>query len=196
MGVFIYFNCLLFFRLNLYLGNFIAKKHITFSRLVKLSLLKSRLLKERCVEFEIVLNLGLCWTWDCIGVDIVQNLRYFNSSKGKINFGVWEIVELEECPTLQKKKNYPIDVETNDWHKRCKSYRKDDIIGDAEQIQLTNMRACAVELRARGEELHCIGEHICQLDLRVIADYRSLPIGVATLDNLRCWQDNHLHTIE
>ena len=73
---------------------------------------------------------------------------------------------------------------------------EDNIIGDAEQIQLTNMRASAVELRARGEELHCTGEHICQLDLRGIADYRSLSIGFATLDNLRCWQDNHLHTIE
>ena len=73
---------------------------------------------------------------------------------------------------------------------------KDDIIGDAEQIQRTNMRASAEELRAGGEELLCTGEHICPLDLRGIADYRSLPIGFATLDNLRCWQDNHLHTIE
>ena len=82
-----------------------------------------------------------------------------------------------------------------DWHKRCKSFRKDDIIGDAKQIQLTNMRASAVELRAGGEELHCTGEHFGQLDLRGIADYRSLPIGFITLDNLRCWQDTLLHTI-
>ena len=59
---------------------------------------------------------------------------------------------------------------------------EDDIIGNAEKIQLTNMQASAVELRARGEELHCTGEHICQLDLQEIADYRSLPIGFATLD--------------
>ena len=70
---------------------------------------------------------------------------------------------------------------------------KDDIINDAEQIQLTNMRASAVDI---GEELHCTGEYICQLDLQGIADYRSLSIRFATLDNLRCWQDNHLHTIE
>ena len=73
---------------------------------------------------------------------------------------------------------------------------KDDIIGDAKQIQLTNMRASAVELRARGKELHCTGEHICQLDLRGIADYRSLSIGFATLDNLRRWKVIHLHTID
>ena len=53
---------------------------------------------------------------------------------------------------------------------------KDNIIGDAEQIQLTHMRASAVELRAGGEELHCTGEHICQFDLRVIPDHRSLLI--------------------
>ena len=55
---------------------------------------------------------------------------------------------------------------------------KDDIIGDAEQIQLTNIQASAVELRARGKELHCTGKHICQLDLRGITDYRSLSIGL------------------
>ena len=43
---------------------------------------------------------------------------------------------------------------------------KYNIIGDAEQIQLTNMQATAVELRAGGEELHWTSEHICQLDLR------------------------------
>ena len=73
---------------------------------------------------------------------------------------------------------------------------EDDIIGDAEPIQLINMLASAVELRARGKELHCTGEHICQLDLQGIADHRSLLIGFAKLNNLRCWQDNHLHTIE
>ena len=56
----------------------------------------------------------------------------------------------------------------------------DDIIGDAEQIQLTNMRASAVELRARGKELHCTGEHICKLNLQGIADYRSLSIEFST----------------
>ena len=35
-----------------------------------------------------------------------------------------------------------------------------DIIGDVEQIQLTNMQASAVELRARGKERHCTEEHI------------------------------------
>ena len=69
-------------------------------------------------------------------------------------------------------------------------WQQDDIIGDAEQIHLTNMEASAVELRARSKELHCNGEHICQLDLRGIADYRSSMIGFATLDNLQCWQDN------
>ena len=73
---------------------------------------------------------------------------------------------------------------------------KDDIIDNAKQIKLTNMQASAVELRARGEELHSTGEHICQFDLREIANYRSLLIGFATLNNLWCWQDNHLHTIE
>ena len=29
-----------------------------------------------------------------------------------------------------------------------------------------------------------------------ISDYRSLSIGFAILDNLRCWQDNHLHMIK
>ena len=38
-------------------------------------------------------------------------------------------------------------------------------------------------------------EHIFQLDLRGIAGYRSLLKGFATLDHLRCWQDNHLHII-
>ena len=76
------------------------------------------------------------------------------------------------------------------------SIDQDNIIGDGEQIQLTNKRASAVELRARGEELHCNGKHICQFDLQVIFGYRSLSIGFATLDNLRCWQDNHLLTIE
>ena len=38
------------------------------------------------------------------------------------------------------------------------------------------------------------GEHICQLDLQGIADYRSLSGGFATLDNLRCWKDINLHT--
>ena len=74
--------------------------------------------------------------------------------------------------------------------------QKDNIIGDAKQFQLTNMRASAVELRARGEELHCTGEHICLLDLRGIADYRYFSIGFAMVDNLGCWQDNHLYTIE
>ena len=73
---------------------------------------------------------------------------------------------------------------------------QDNIIGDAEHIQLTNKRASEVKLRARGEELHCNGKHICQLDLRGIADNRSLSIGFETLDNLRCWQDNHLHKIK
>ena len=95
-----------------------------------------------------------------------------------------------------EKKSQHRKIGPKEWHKRCKSYRKDDIIGDAEQIQLTNMRDSAVELRVRGKELHCTGEQICQLDLRGIADYRSLPIGFAMLDNLRFWQDNHLHTIE
>ena len=67
---------------------------------------------------------------------------------------------------------------------------KNDIIDNAKQIKLTNMQASAVELRARGEE------HICQFDLREIANYRSLLIGFATLNNLWCWQDNHLHMIE
>ena len=53
-----------------------------------------------------------------------------------------------------------------------------------------------MEHPARGKELQCTGKHICQLDLRGIADYRFLTIGFATLDNLRCWQENHLHTIE
>ena len=57
---------------------------------------------------------------------------------------------------------------------------KDDIISNAEQIQLTNMRPSAVELRALGKERHCTGEHICHLDLQGIADYRSLSIGFAT----------------
>ena len=73
---------------------------------------------------------------------------------------------------------------------------KDDIISDAKQIQLTNKRASAVELRATGEELHCTGKYSYQLDLRGITDYRSLSIGFATLDNLQRWQDNHLYTIE
>ena len=73
---------------------------------------------------------------------------------------------------------------------------KYDIINDAEQIQLTDMKASGVELWARGKELHCTGEHICQLGLQGIADYRSMLIGFATLDNLRCWQDNHLPIIE
>ena len=66
---------------------------------------------------------------------------------------------------------------------------EDDIIGDAKQIQVTNMLAS-------GSEVHCIVEHICPLDFRGIADYRSLLIGFATLDNLRYWQDNHLHIIK
>ena len=73
---------------------------------------------------------------------------------------------------------------------------QDNIIGDVKQIQLTNIRASAMELRARGEELHCTGKHICQLDLQGIADYRSLSIGFAMLDNLQCWQNNHPHTIK
>ena len=73
---------------------------------------------------------------------------------------------------------------------------QDNIICDVEQIQPTNKRASAVELRARGKELHCNGEHICQLDLQGIADYRSLSTGFATLKNLQCWQDYHLHRIE
>ena len=40
------------------------------------------------------------------------------------------------------------------------------------------------------------GEHISQLDLRIIPDYRSSLVRFAMLDNLRCWRDIHLHTIE
>ena len=36
---------------------------------------------------------------------------------------------------------------------------KEDIIGDAEQIQLTNMRASTVDVRARGKELQCTALH-------------------------------------
>ena len=59
---------------------------------------------------------------------------------------------------------------------------KGNINGGSEQIQLTNMPATV--------------EHICQLDLRGTADYMSSSVGFATLDNLRSWTDNHLHTIE
>ena len=58
------------------------------------------------------------------------------------------------------------------------------------------MRASTVELQAKGEELHCTGVHICQLDLQGIADYRSFSIGFAMFENLWCWLDNHHHTIE
>ena len=47
---------------------------------------------------------------------------------------------------------------------------KEEIFGNAEQIQLKNMRVSAVELGAGGEELHCTGELIGQLDLQGIAD--------------------------
>ena len=63
---------------------------------------------------------------------------------------------------------------------------EEDKIGNANQIQMSNMEAKAVNLRARGRELHCTGG---------IADYRSLLIGFATLDNLWCWHDDCLHTI-
>ena len=55
------------------------------------------------------------------------------------------------------------------------------------------MQASAVELQARGKELPCTGKHICQLYLQGITDYM---IWFAKLDNLRCWQDNDLHTIK
>ena len=81
---------------------------------------------------------------------------------------------------------HPEDIGTN----VANPIDKDDIIGDAEQIQLTNMQASAVELRARGEELYCTysGEHISQFDLQGISDFRSLLIGFATLDNTVDWQ--------
>ena len=71
---------------------------------------------------------------------------------------------------------------------------EDDIISDAKQIQLTNMQASTVELRANGKELYWTGGHVFQLE--EIANSRSLPIGIATFDNLRCWKDNHLNPIE
>ena len=37
-----------------------------------------------------------------------------------------------------------------------------------------------LDLRAGGEELHCTGLHICQLDLLGIADYIVFAIGFAT----------------
>ena len=40
---------------------------------------------------------------------------------------------------------------------------QDNIIGNAEHIQLTNKRASAVELQARDKELHCNGELISQV---------------------------------
>ena len=73
---------------------------------------------------------------------------------------------------------------------------KDNMMGDSEQIQLANMQASVVELRAGGEELHCTGEHICQLDLKGLVDYRSSSVRFGTLDNLGCSGDNHLHLIE
>ena len=50
---------------------------------------------------------------------------------------------------------------------------KDNIISDAEQIQLTNMQASTVELWARSEEINWTAKHICQWDLRGIAYYSS-----------------------
>ena len=73
---------------------------------------------------------------------------------------------------------------------------KDNMMGDSEQIQLTNMQASVVELRAGGEELHCTGEHICQLDWKGLVDYRSSSVRFGTLDNLGCSGDNHLHLIK
>ena len=55
-------------------------------------------------------------------------------------------------------------TKTYNWHKCYKYYRKEDIIGYAKQFQLINMQASAVELRARGDELHCTGKQIFQLD--------------------------------
>ena len=70
---------------------------------------------------------------------------------------------------------------------------EDDIIGDSEQIPTDKY---ASQWSSQPEARSFTGEHICQLDLRGIADYRSLSVRFATLDNLRCWRDNHLHTIE
>ena len=46
---------------------------------------------------------------------------------------------------------------------------EDDIIGDAEQIQLS-------QWSSKPEARSSTGKHICQLDLRGIAAYRSLSI--------------------
>ena len=54
----------------------------------------------------------------------------------------------------------------------------------------------ASQWSSKSEARSSTGKNICQLDLWGIADYRSFSIGFATLDNLRCWQDNHLRTIE
>ena len=63
----------------------------------------------------------------------------------------------------------------------------DNIIGNAEQIQLTNMRATGAQSRRQGTPLASIFVSWMQ----GTADYRSLSIGFATLHNLRCQQDNH-----
>ena len=66
------------------------------------------------------------------------------------------------------------------WHERCKSYRRRRY---NQRCQANPTDKYASQCTA----LHCTGEHICHLELRGIANYRSLAIGFSTLDNLRCW---------
>ena len=84
-------------------------------------------------------------------------------------------------------------VAIREWHKRCKSHRRRRY---NQRFRANPTDKYASQWSSKPEARSFTGKHICQLDLRGIADYRSSSIGFATFDNLRCWQDNHLHTIE
>ena len=83
-----------------------------------------------------------------------------------------------------------------DWHKSWKSYRQRRYNRrcQANPTDKYASQCSGAPSHRPGAPLHCTSKHICKLDLQGIADYRSLLTGLATLDNLRCWQDNHLHT--
>ena len=79
------------------------------------------------------------------------------------------------------------------WHKLCKSYQRRQYNW---QCRENPTGKYANQGSSKPEARSSTGEHICQLDLQGIPDYRSLSIGFVTLDNLRCWQDNRLHMLE
>ena len=56
-------------------------------------------------------------------------------------------------------------------------FDEEDIIGDAEQIQLTNMRASACS--GPPSQRHCTGKRVCQFDLQGIVGYRSVSMVLA-----------------